>query len=280
LSAILNGDIIIGMKKSKTDIKTPFKFNLRKLSRKQFLILGIVLLFIFSFYYFILRDLPLPTKLSSSSNPQSTLIYDRNGKLLYNIYDKKNQTFIPLATIPKSMQEATIAIEDKSFYQHGAIDFRGIARAAVSIVFHQQVQGGSTLTQQLVKNSLLTQEQTIPRKIKEIILAFVTEMLYSKSQILEMYLNQTPYGGTSYGVEAASETYFGKHTKDLDLAQSALLAGLPQAPTQYSPFGAHPEEGRDRQVEVLTAMQQQGYITKTQEQSAQKEVLQYKKNFQ
>jgi len=246
-------------------------------SKRNILVTIILALLVFSFYYFILRDLPLPTKLSSSSNPQSTLIYDRNGKLLYNIYDKKNQSFIPLSSIPKYMQETTIAIEDKSFYQHGAVDFRGIARAAFSIVFHQQIQGGSTLTQQLVKNSLLTQEQTIPRKIKEIILAFVTEMIYSKSQILEMYLNQTPYGGTSYGVEAAAQAYFGKHAKDLDLAQSALLAGLPQAPTQFSPFGAHPEEGKDRQVEVLRAMQDQGYITKTQEQAAEKEDLKYKK---
>ncbi|HUD09384.1 MAG TPA: transglycosylase domain-containing protein [Patescibacteria group bacterium] len=250
----------------------------RKSRSKRNIVVAIILaLLVFSFYYLILRDLPLPTKLSSSSAPQSTLIYDRNGKLLYNIYDKKNQTFVSLSSIPKYMQEATIAIEDKSFYQHGAIDFRGIARAAFSIVLHQQIQGGSTLTQQLVKNSLLTQEQTIPRKIKEIILAFATEIVYSKNQILEMYLNQTPYGGTSYGVEAASETYFGKHAKDLDLAQSALLAGLPQAPTQFSPFGAHPEEGKDRQIEVLQAMQNVGYITKNQEQSAEKEDLKYAK---
>jgi penicillin-binding protein 1C len=175
------------------------------------------------------------------------------------------------------MQEATIAIEDKNFYEHGAVDLRGIARAAFSIIFHQQIQGGSTLTQQLVKSSLLTQEQTIPRKIKEIILAFATEIIYSKSQILEMYLNQVPYGGTAYGVEAASEYYFGKHAKDLDLAQGALLAGLPQAPTQFSPFGAHPEEGKDRQIEVLKAMHEQGYITSAQEQKAEKEDLKYKK---
>jgi 1A family penicillin-binding protein len=250
-------------------------FNIKQFTRTKIVLICLFLVFALSFYYFILRYLPLPTKLSSSSNPQSTLIYDRSGKLLYNIYDKKNQVFISLSGIPKYMQEATIAIEDKGFYQHGAVDLKGIARAAVSIVLHQQIQGGSTLTQQLVKTSLLTQEQTIPRKIKEIILAFVTETIYSKAQILEMYLNQVPYGGTSYGVEAASEAYFGKHAKNLDLAESALLAGLPQAPTEYSPFGAHPEEGKDRQVEVLQAMQDQGYITKTQEQAAQKEALKY-----
>jgi penicillin-binding protein 1C len=251
--------------------------NIKKFTRTKIFLACAFILLASLFYYFILRDLPLPTKLSSASTPQSTLIYDRNGKLLYNIYDKKNQSFIPLSSIPKYMQEATIAIEDKGFYQHGAVDFRGITRAFLSIVLHRQVQGGSTLTQQLVKNSLLTQEQTILRKIKEVILAFATEIVYSKSQVLEMYLNQTPYGGTSYGVEAASEAYFGKHAKDLDLAESALLAGLPQAPTQFSPFGAHPEEGKDRQIEVLQAMQSEGYITKTQEQAAEKEGLKYAK---
>ena len=175
------------------------------------------------------------------------------------------------------MQEATIAIEDRNFYTHGAVDLRGIARAAVSIVFHKQIQGGSTLTQQLVKNSLLTQEQTVPRKIKEIILAFATEFIYSKNQILEMYLNQSPYGGTAYGVETAAETYFNKHAKDLDLAESALLAGLPQAPTEFSPFGAHPELGKARQIEVLQAMQDQDYITAAQEKKAAGEILNYKK---
>ena len=257
--------------------KLPKKFKFGKLTWKKAIAIGILALFIFTFYFLILKDLPLPTKLSSSSTPQSTLIYDRNDKLLYNIYDKKNQSFVTLSNIPKYMQEATIAIEDKSFYQHGAVDFRGIARAAFSIVVHRQVQGGSTLTQQLVKTSLLTQEQTILRKVKEVILAFATEIIYSKNQILEMYLNQVPYGGTAYGVEAASEYYFGKRAKDMDLAQSALLAGLPQAPTEFSPFGAHPEEGKERQIEVLNAMLDQKYITKDQEQKAEKEDLKYRK---
>ena len=257
--------------------KLPRKFKFGKWTWKKAIVIGILVLFIFTFYFLILKDLPLPTKLSSSSAPQSTLIYDRNGKLLYNIYDKKNQSFVALLNISKYTQDATIAIEDKSFYQHGAVDFRGIARAAFSIIVHRQVQGGSTLTQQLVKNSLLTQEQTVLRKVKEVILAFATEIIYSKNQILEMYLNQVPYGGTVYGVEAASEYYFGKHAKDLDIAQSALLAGLPQAPTEFSPFGAHPEEGKDRQIEVLKAMLDQKYITKAQEQKAEKEDLQYRK---
>ncbi len=262
------------MKKAPKEIIESFR---KHFLRNNLIIVSLLALFFIIFYFTILRDLPLPTKLASTSAAQSTLIYDRNGKLLYNIYDKKNQIFVPLSGIPKYMQEATIAIEDRNFYNHGAVDFRGIARAAFSIIFHQQIQGGSTLTQQLVKNGLLTQEQTIPRKIKEVILAYATELIYSKNQILEMYLNQVPYGGTSYGVEAAAETYFGKHAKDLDLAESALLAGLPQAPTEFSPFGSHPELGKQRQIEVLQAMYQQGYITKTQEQQAEKETLNYKK---
>ena len=229
-----------------------------------------------TFFWFVLGDLPSPTKLNSLSYPQSTQIYDRNDTLLYTIFVNRNQTFIPLTTIPKNVQDATIAIEDKDFYHHGAIDLRGIARSLIAIVFHHQTQGGSTLTQQLVKNSLLTTEQTVPRKIKEVLLSFITEALYPKNKILEMYLNQIPYGGTAWGIEAASQTYFGKHAKDLDLAQSALLAGLPEAPTSYSPFGAHPELAKVRQTEVLTDMYQQGYITKAQFDKAEKEPLIYK----
>lgn len=229
------------------------------------------------FWYFILRDLPSPTKLASSSLPQSTRIYDRNGVLLYTIYGNRNQIALPLSSIPKNVQNATIAIEDKSFYQHGPIDLRGIARAAYETVFHKQLQGGSTLTQQLVKNTLLTQDRTLVRKMREIVLAFATEVLFSKDKILDMYLNQIPYGGTAYGIEAASETYFGKHAKDLDLAQSALLAGLPEAPTSYSPFGPHPELAKERQKQVLQAMLDQKYITNNQYNQAVAEPLAYSK---
>lgn len=253
------------------------KIRLRDFSKKELLLIIIVMLSLTSFYFFILKDLPLPTKLSSSATPQSSQIFDRNGKLLYNIYDKKNQTFIPLSKVPKYMQQATISIEDRNFYEHGAIDIKGITRAFVSITLRQQVQGGSTLTQQLVKNSLLTQERTVPRKIKEIILAFATEFIYSKNQILEMYLNQSPYGGIAYGIETASEKYFNKKASELSLAESALLAGLPQSPTRFSPFGSHPELAKQRQLEVLKAMEEEGYITKAQREKAEKEKLDYQR---
>ena len=149
---------------------------------KYWKILILLTAFFSIFYYFILRDLPSPTKLSSSSIPQSTQIFDRNDKLLYTIYGNKNQTFIPLNQIPKSLQKATIAIEDKDFYRHGAIDVRGIIRAAYSTLVHRELQGGSTLTQQLVKTSLLTPERTIIRKFKEVILSFATEIIYPKDR--------------------------------------------------------------------------------------------------
>lgn len=251
--------------------------RLKKLHRKRVLIiaLSVTLVFIALFYFFILKDLPFPTKLNSSSTPQSTQIFDRNQNLLYTIYSAKNQTFISLSSIPKHVQQATIAIEDKDFYKHGALDFRGIFRALFSIIIRKELQGGSTLTQQLVKNSLLTPERTILRKIKEVLLSFATETLYSKNKILELYLNQIPYGGTIYGIEAASQTYFGKKAKDLTLAQSALLAGLPESPTTNSPFGSHPEFAKKRQIAILNKMYEQNYITQKQKDSAIKEPLKF-----
>lgn len=251
------------------------KFKKKHARASLFALLAVALVAIV--YFFVLKDLPLPTKLNSSSTPQSTQIFDRNQKLLYTIYGVKNQNFIPLSEIPKYMQEATIAIEDKDFYKHGALDFRGIFRSLISTVVHKELQGGSTITQQLVKNSLLTPERTILRKIKEAILAIATEIIYPKSKILEMYLNQIPYGGTAYGVEAASQTFFGKRAKDLTLAQSALLAGLPEAPTTNSPFGSHPEYAKQRQELILSKMLEQKYITQKQKEAAAKEVLKFQK---
>lgn len=240
-------------------------------------LLILVLLALGAFYWFVIKDLPSPTRLSNSSLPRSTHIYDRNGKLLYTIYSNKNQSFTPLKKIPENLQHATIAIEDKDFYRHGAVDLRGISRAAYATLVRKDLQGGSTLTQQLVKNSLLTPERTLERKIKEVMLSFATEALYSKDQILEMYLNQVPYGGTAYGVEAASQTYFGKPVQKLTLAESALLAGLPESPSVYSPFGSHPELAKARQVEVLRAMERQGYITKQQMTDAMHQELKYQR---
>jgi len=253
-----------------------FAFVKRR-GKKRWIIITCLLVVSMVFYIFILKDLPSPTKLNSNSASQSTQIFDRNDTLLFTIYADRNQTFVPISQLPLYLQEATIAIEDKDFYKHGAIDVRGIARAFYSTFVHKQLQGGSTITQQLVKNGLLSQERTVTRKIKEVLLSFATELLYSKTKILEMYLNQSPYGGTAWGAEAASQKYFGKHVKNLDLAQSALLAGLPESPSDFSPLGAHPELAKQRQVDVLHAMQDQGYITKDQMERAIAEPLAYQK---
>lgn len=219
--------------------------------------------------------IPLPTQLTTNNQPVSTKIFDRNSNLVYEIYTNKRRTPISLSEMPSNLKNATISIEDKNFYANGGFDYVGIARALFNTVFKHNLQGGSTISQQLVKNALLTNERTIRRKAQELVLTMIVEGLYTKDQILEMYLNTIPYGGTAYGIESASETYFNKPAKDLDLAQSALLAGLPQAPSTYSPFGAHPELAKSRQEEVLKQMVENKYITQSQSDAADKEALNY-----
>ncbi len=234
-----------------------------------------IFLGIFAIWYFT-RDLPSPRQLSSRSQAQTTKIYDRNGQLLYNVYTDENRTLVPLADIGENLKNATISIEDKDFYKHKGFDIYGILRAFGKTVFERDVQGGSTITQQLVKSAFLSPERTIDRKVKELYLAFRVEMAFGKDKILEMYLNQVPYGGTAFGVEAASEQYFGKAVGDLDLAESALLAGLPQAPSYYSPFGADPTRAKARQKQVLGQMVANGYITREQADAAENEELNFK----
>ncbi len=230
-------------------------------------------------YLLIFKDLPSPSGLASYNVPLATKMYDRNGTLLYDIFAEQNRSPVPLSDIPKYMQEATISIEDKDFYKHGGINpWGGAVRALVATVTRGRLQGGSTITQQLVKSALLSPERTVTRKIKEIILSFWVELLYPKNKILELYLNQVPYGGTAWGVETAAEKYFGKKAKDLTLAEASLLAGLPQAPTLYSPFGAHPELAKKRQAEVLKRMAEDHYISQQEKDASLQEPLSYVKN--
>jgi penicillin-binding protein 1C len=272
-------------KKEKISKKKQVKENLvtfypppkqRKLKIKYFvfgLLFCVVFIVLpFSGYVF-LNSLPNPRELSQREIPQTTKIYDRNGKLLYQIYANENRTLVPLSSIPKSLINATIAIEDKDFYQNPGFDINAIGRAAVADLTGKPIQGGSTITQQLIKSTLLTPEVSISRKIKEIVLAFWAEKIYTKNQILEMYFNQVPYGGTAWGIEAASETYFGENVKDLDLAQSAFLAGMPQAPTTYSPYGDNPNLWKQRQKEVLVKMLELKYINQNEETQALNEGL-------
>lgn len=220
-----------------------------------------------------LEELPSPKTLSFEQAPLTTKIYDRNGILLYQIYANQNRTLVPLSSIPKELQNATIAIEDKNFYKNTGFDISAIVRAVIANLSGKPLQGGSTITQQLIKSTLLTPEVSIKRKIKEIILAFWAERIYTKDQILEMYFNQVPYGGTAWGVEAASEIYFGKNVKDLSLGESAFLAGLPRAPSLYSPYGGNPNFWKKRQKEVLTRMVELGYIAQDQKDEAEKEEI-------
>jgi membrane peptidoglycan carboxypeptidase len=227
-----------------------------------------------TFYWIFLKDLPSPTELSSHEIPLATKVYDRNGTLLYDIYADQNRTYVTLSDIPKYVQQATIAIEDKDFYRHSGVSpVGGILRAATATLTGKTLQGGSTITQQLVKTVLLTPERTIQRKVREIILAYWVELIYSKDKILELYLNQVPYGGTAWGIETAAQKYFGKRAKDLSLAEASLLAGLPQAPSLYSPYGANPDLAKNRQHEVLRRMVEDGYITKEQAETAKNEEL-------
>lgn len=243
----------------------------------KYFVFGFLVCFVFIMVpltlYFLVNSLPNPKNLESREIPQTTKIYDRNGRLLYQIYANENRTLVPLSQIPQDLIDATIAIEDKDFYKNPGFDVTAIVRAAIADISGKPIQGGSTITQQLIKTSLLTPEVSITRKVKEIILAFWSERLYSKNEILEMYFNQVPYGGTAWGVEAASETYFGKNVRSLTLAESAFLAGMPQAPTSYSPYGQNPNLWKQRQKDVLRRMKELKYITESEMQQALQEEL-------
>lgn len=204
--------------------------------------------------------LPSPDKIAEDRG-SATKIYDRNGTLLYDIYSNERRTPIKFEDMPQTLKQATVAVEDKNFYRHSGFDPMGILRAIFNMATHNGIQGGSTLTQQLVKNVLLSSERTLPRKIKEFVLAIQIERKYSKDQILTMYLNNAPYGGTTRGVESASETYFGKSAKDLSLVESAILAGLPQRPSVYSPYSSTPDAYIARTKHVLRRMREDKYIS-------------------
>ncbi|MEK7155237.1 MAG: transglycosylase domain-containing protein [Patescibacteria group bacterium] len=223
---------------------------------------------------YILWGLPNPLRLSTHPAPASTKLLDRNGKLLYEVYADQRRTPVELKSLPKYVWQATLATEDKDFYSHSGFSIRGITRAFISTFFRQKLQGGSTITQQLVKNALLEPDRTIRRKVREFILSAAVETFYKKDQILEFYLNQVPYGGTAYGIEAAAQTYFGKHASDLTLSEAALLAGLPQAPSFYSPF-SRPELAKQRQEYVLKQMLEAKFIDQDQWQTAKDQELKY-----
>ncbi|MFA6184679.1 MAG: PBP1A family penicillin-binding protein [Candidatus Shapirobacteria bacterium] len=246
----------------------------RKFFKKWLLVLILILVLLVLIIFYIVKEIPNPTQLSNGNYPQSSQILDRKGQLLFEIYSDKRRNPVKIGEIPDALKKATLAIEDVNFYKHNGFDFRGILRGLYRTIVEKRLQGGSTLTQQLVKNALLTQERTISRKVKEAILTVATETLYSKDQILEMYFNQTPYGGTLWGAQAAARGIFNKDVKDLDLAEAALIAGLPASPTKYNPF-SHPEMAKTRQEMVLTRMNEVGFVTKEEMEKAKAEKLNY-----
>ncbi len=228
------------------------------------------------------KDLPDPDKLIERNLPLATKIYDRSGEsLLYEIHGEQNRTFIPFEKIPNYAIHATIAMEDKTFFQHKGFSLWGIFRGVIiSKLKGGRTQGGSTITQQFIKNAILSNERTIQRKIKELILAWRIEKKFSKNEILQLYFNEIPYGSTAYGIEAASNLYFGKSASDINIAESAILAALPKAPTYYSPYGSHKDKLINRQHYILKLMKDQGYIDEQEYEDALNEELIFTKRYE
>jgi len=205
----------------------------------------------------------------------SSQFFDAKGNLITTVDSEEDRIPVTIDKTPKNLQHAFLAAEDIRFYEHGGIDFRGIGRAIYTYIRWGEVQGGSTITQQLAKNYFLTQEQTLSRKLHEAFIALQIEQKYTKNEILEMYMNQIYFGQGSYGVETAANTYFGKHVQDLDLAQCAMIAGIPKSPNYYSPL-SNPKAAKERQKTVLEQMAKYGFITKEQADEAYAEPLTYK----
>ena len=249
---------------------------LSKLTKYAFFgLIGLVVLFL-GYFFWVSRDLPTPGKLANSDIKDSTKILDKKGDVLYALYKDYNRLYVPLSDIPKIMQQATVSTEDQDFYNNNGFSIRGYLRVVRDIIVYRRVTGGSGITQQLVKNVLLSPEKSLTRKLKELILAIQVDQKFSKDQILEMYLNNVPYGGTAVGVEAASSLYFNKHAKDLSLAEAAFLAGLPQAPSYYSPFSGKDKAYIERTKYVLRRLREDGHITSKQEQDSLKQVQDFK----
>jgi penicillin-binding protein 1C len=223
---------------------------------------------------FIFHDLPSVDSLPARLNQPSIRITDRHGNLLYEVLPAEGgrHAVLPLADIPNCMKQATIAIEDRNFYQNPGVDLEGVARAIwINLQGGETIAGGSTITQQVARNLLLgpeRSERSLRRKLREIVLAWQMSRRLSKDEILALYLNQTYYGGLTYGVEAAAQTYFGKPARDLLLPECTLLAGLPQAPGLYDPL-TNPEKARERQLIVLGLMEKEGMISAEERRTAE-----------
>lgn len=253
------------------DFKTASGKDRWKMIGKLFLYTGgIFLLFVLAVFIYFAKDLPSPGKINSRVVTESTKIYDRTGNhLLYDIHGEEKRTQISFSDMPDNIKFATIALEDQNFYSNQGVEITSILRAGMADLFHLGArQGGSTITQQFIKQTVLTPEKTLSRKIKEAILSIEMSQKFSKDEILGMYLNQIPYGSNAYGVESAAQTFFGKHASELTLDEGTLLASLPQAPSYYSPYGNHTDALIGRQQYALKQMASLGYITQDQAEEA------------
>lgn len=245
------------------------------------LVIFLLIFLIFNFLNtlrFVSQTIPLIENFDVSQISQSTKIYDREGKIIiYEASAGQKRTVVPFEDMPKHLKDATIAIEDEKFYETPGVDWRAIIRAFLTNIIHRKiVQGGSTITQQLARNVFLSSEKTLDRKIKELFLALELNRRFDKDKILWFYLNQISYGPMIYGVESASQSYFGKSVKEINLAEAAILAALPRAPTYYSPWGSHLNELFERQKFILKKMLNMGIIDEQEFNAA----LNYKITFQ
>ncbi len=270
-------------------LRSKFNFDFKKIFKSRnfwfnffkvaLVVMGIGILGILSLFVYFGKDLPSPAKVVRRDG-YSSKVYDRNGKVLYDIYNDAKRDPVNFSDIPDYLKKATVAVEDKDFYKHKGFDPLTPLRMIKNVFYFKKVTGGSTLTQQLTRNVLLTTERTVTRKIKELILAIQIEAKYSKDEILGMYLNEAPYGGASWGVGPAAEQYFGKEVKELNLAESAILAGLPQLPSVYSPYSSTPKAYINRTKHVLDRMVEDGNISQALADETMKEVESYKFNDQ
>lgn len=244
-----------------------FKFTWKKFFISLGVIFGVLVLSATAVFAYFVRELPNPKKIQNRTIVQSTQIVDRTGKPLYNIYGEENRTVVKNEDISENIKKATVAVEDDTFYQNHGFNIKGIVRAALvhfGLLRNREGGGGSSITQQYVKNALRNDEYSLTRKIKELILAIEVEQLYSKDEILTGYLNEIPYGGGAYGIEAASQLYFGKSANELTVSEAATLAAIPQLPTYYSPYGNHLDDLFTRKDYILDRMAENSFITQAE----------------
>src|SRR3989344_5153037 len=275
-------DILAILKSHLRGVKKYFKKANKKklillaLECSAFAFLGLCLVAVCLFFYYT-YNLPRPESFTDSPFIQSTKIYDRTGKvLLFDIYGEEKRQIVAFDQISDNLKHAMLASEDARFYQHSGIDLQSIVRSIlVDLKLQSPSQGGSTITQQLIRTAYLTKQKTLSRKVREIVLSIELERRYSKDQIFEWYLNAIPFGKNAYGAEAAAQTYFTEPASELTLGQAATLAALVPAPSYYSPYGSHKTELLTRKDYILGRMQELGFITKDQLNQARAEAIEF-----